>query len=300
MFVQIIEVSVFGNFDSKRPKTPFSERDGILRYSSTMLSITEHRWLKTGSSLSRLGFEFDGGSRYLLLDGKRAYSLGFAGCQTCSFLFERLGGANQALQVDATAEALREGVDSLDDSVVSLVGLGLPEGEYGVVLAEAPVVQVKPGATNDYFTNEQPALWGEDNFWCLPHDPRVSYFRAGDKDIGEGRRLFNFVVPMFPTKWLRMATVAEYAESLRTKASGTAVSVAVLDIRSPADWTGEQTPDPVEHWCLTHFLLDGHHKLNAAAEAGKPLRLLTFIATSLGVSKKEDIESAIRLLSTSR
>ena len=271
----------------------------VRRYSSTMLSIKEHRWLRTGSSLSRLRFEFDGGNRYLLLDGKRAYSLGFAGCQTCSFLFERLGGANQALQIDATAEALREGVEFLDDDVVDLVGLGLPEGEYGVVLAEAPVVQVRPGATNDYFTNEQAALWGEDTFWCLPHDPRVPYFRAGDKDIREGRRLFNFVVPMFPTKWLAMTTVAEYAESLRTKASGTAVSVAVLDIRSPANWVGEQTPDPREHWCLTHFLLDGHHKLNAAAEAGKPLRLLTFIATSLGVSRKEDVESAITLLSAS-
>jgi hypothetical protein len=265
-----------------------------------MLSITEHRWLKTGNPASRLQFEVDRGDRYLLLDGKRAYHLGFGGCQTCSFLFERLAGANQTLQIEATAEALREGVDSLNDDVVGLIAAGLPEGEYTVILAEAPVTQVLPGGTNDYFMTEQIALWGEDNFWCLPHDPRVPYFRAGDRNIGDGKRLFNFVVPMFPTKWLTMTTVSEYVENLRTKASGTAVSVAVLDIRSPAIWEEERKPDPVEHWCLTHYLLDGHHKLNAAAEAGKPLRLLSFIAASQGVSTREEIESAVELMSRTR
>jgi hypothetical protein len=263
-----------------------------------MLSIAESRWLKTGSPTSRLQFEIDRGDRFLLLDGRRAYHLGF-GRQTCSFLFERLAGANQTVQIEATAEALREGIKSLDDEVVGRVGLGLPEGEYSVVLAESFVTPVKPGGTHDYFLDEQVALWGEDNFWCLPHDPRVPYFRAGDEDIGGGRRLFNFVVPMFPTKWLTMTTVAQYMEDLRTKASGTAVSVAVLDVRSPADW-GDPKPDPVEHWCITHYLVDGHHKLNAAAEAGKKLRLLSFIAVSQGVSTRQEIESVVELMPRTR
>lgn len=265
-----------------------------------MLSITEHRWLKTGSSTSRLQFEIDRGNRFLLLDGKRAYYLGFGGCQTCSFLFERLAGANQAMQIEATAELLRAGVYSLDDDVVGLIGRGLPEGEYNVILADAPVTRVKPGGANDYFMTEQIALWGEDNFWCLPHDPRVPYFRAGDGDIGDGGRLFNFVVPMFPTRWLTMTTVSEYMENLRTKASGTAVSVAILDVRSPADWGEKRTPNPVEHWCLTHYLLDGHHKLNAAAEARKPLRLLSFIAGFHGVCDKEQIDTVVRMMARSR
>ena len=33
------------------------------------------------------------------------------------------------------------------------------------VIANAPL---KPGGTHDYFLDEQVALWGEDNFWCLP------------------------------------------------------------------------------------------------------------------------------------
>jgi hypothetical protein len=32
---------------------------------------------------------------------------------------------------------------------------------------------------------------------------------------------------------------------------------------------GDETPDPVEHWCFTRYLIDGHHKLHSASEAGK-------------------------------
>ncbi len=102
---------------------------------------------------------------------------------------------------------------------------------------------------------------------------------------------------MFPTKWLILTTVSEYMEGLRTKASGTALALAVLDVRSPADWNEDRSKDITEHWCLTHYLLDGHHKLNAAAEARKPLRLLSFIAVAQGVSTRENIESVVELLS---
>ncbi len=261
-----------------------------------MFHIREDKWLKTGSPTSRLRFETDLGLRYLLLDGRRAYLLGI-GCQTCSFLFERLPGANQAVEIESTAEALRHGINSLNEEVVGVIGLGLPEGEYQTILAETNVKQVLLGDNNDYFVNEQIALWGEDNFWCLPHDPRISYYRAGDRDLGDGKRLFNFIVPMFPTKWLTMTTVAEYVEALRTKASGTAISIAMLDVRSPSDWAEDRNPEIVEHWCLTHYLLDGHHKLHAASESGKPLQLLSFVASARGTSTQEQVERAVLALS---
>ena len=139
-----------------------------------MLHIREHKWIKTGSSNSRLQFETESFLRYLVLDGKRAYTLGLC-CQTCSLLFERLSGANQTVEIEATAEALRAGVNSLNDEVVDVIGKGLPEGEYAALLAGTPVRQASPGDANDYFSHEQIELWGEDNFWCLPHDPRISY-----------------------------------------------------------------------------------------------------------------------------
>ncbi|MFE3374242.1 hypothetical protein ACFXOK_32225, partial [Streptomyces sp. NPDC059173] len=51
-------------------------------------------------------------------------------------------------------------------------------------------------------------------------------------------------------------------------------------------------PHPAAHWGLTHFLLDGHHKLEAAATARRPVRLLSLL--TLGESLAET-ENAARL-----
>ena len=263
------------------------------------MRILESKRTTTGSTSSRLRFESVTGTviseRYLLLDGKRAYDLGNT-CQTCAFLFERLPGAIKSLAIQETAEALRRGVTSLDDGVVAAVGAGLPEGDYLMVLAETSVDLVKPGDPADYFVREHVALWGEDRFYCLPHDPRVPYYRAGDLRIGERRHLFNFVVPMYPTKWLTFRTLAEYRREMETRGTGTAVTLSLLDVKAPAVWEGEEDPDPDEHWLFTHYLIDGHHKLHAAAEKSKPLTLLSFVALSQGVSTPDQAQEAVSFM----
>jgi hypothetical protein len=125
----------------------------------------------------------------------------------------------------------------------------------------------------------------------------VPYLRTGEKDMGDRRKLFNFIVPMYPTKWLTFKTISDYMKEQETRGTGTAVAISVLDVKGPSDWVGDEPRGPLEHWCLTHYLLDGHHKLHAAHLSGKPLRLLTFVALSQGVSTREQVEEVLRLLS---
>src|ERR1700691_325558 len=99
--------------------------------------------ISTGNPDSRLRFEAERGAagignRYLLIDGKRAYNLGID-CRTCSLLFARLSGANQSVEIEKTAEALRHSGQSLVDPIVQVVGAGLPKGEYVALLTEAPL-----------------------------------------------------------------------------------------------------------------------------------------------------------------
>jgi len=268
-------------------------------YSPSMLRIKDSKRVVTGNAESRVSFDSEGWSRYLLIDGKQAYMLG-GKCQTCAFMFERRGGANQAVQVDEAVEALRRGINSLDDPLVSLIGRAMPEGEYIACLMEGDVRQVELNSADDYFVTEGPALFGEDMFYCLPHDPRIAYYRAGEEDLSDGRRLFQFVVPMFPAKWLKMTTIADYIETLRTKSSGTAVCISVLDARSPAVNVGSDWPHTRGHLCLAHYVLDGHHKLNAAAESGQPLSLLSFLAVTEGVSTQADVETVVNRVAGKR
>jgi len=67
-----------------------------------MLRILEQKLLHSSNTESRLKFETEGGGswpiwdRFISLDGKHAYNIGNI-CQTCAFLFRRMGGANRSV-----------------------------------------------------------------------------------------------------------------------------------------------------------------------------------------------------------
>jgi hypothetical protein len=52
--------------------------------------------------------------------------------------------------------------------------------------------------------------------------------------------------------------------------------------------------DYYEHWVLTHFLLDGHHKIEAAARAGRPIRLLSFVDERISIAAPDDLKTLVQ------
>jgi len=48
-----------------------------------------------------------------------------------------------------------------------------------------------------------------------------------------------------------------------------------------------------EHWVLTHFLLDGHHKIEAAARAGGSVRLLSLVDERIGIAAVDDLTALV-------
>jgi hypothetical protein len=255
-----------------------------------MSNIIKYRWASLGSAQSRIQFATDGGGawpvwdRYLLLDGKRAYQIGNI-CNTCAFFFERMDGANDRVEVNEAAAALQDGLQALSDPVSDQIAAGMPKDDYLVLLAKLAPRLVRPNQANDYFCHEQITLWGLDGFWGLPHNPRVPYYRGGDRDLEPGTRLFQFVIPMFPDNWLDQNSIHRYTEVLSSGRTPTAVAISVLDVKAPADPSG----DIKEHYCLAHFLLDGHHKLLAAAKSGCTVSLLAFVSCSNGTSSREEL-----------
>ena len=176
--------------------------------------------------------------RHLLLDGKEALALG-GSCDTCPFFFERLEGANETVSpAAAVSHALRAGVDQLEPELLEQLGRIIPAGAYRACLVELEPVLVWPGDDADYFRHEHVELWGVDPFWGLPHHPRTPYYRSSDIAIAPGERLFEFVVPMVPPRWLDADQVAAY----RRTAKGTALATGVLDVRAPVAWHGNAEP----------------------------------------------------------
>jgi hypothetical protein len=219
----------------------------------------------------------------LFLDEKPAFELSFW-CGTCPLLFERLEGANDSLSLGEMQETLAAGLDALDGDVLQRFGELLEEGEYVPLLLSIEPRLVLPVQPGDYFADEQVDTWGVDSFWGLPHYPHTAYYRTFETAVSADAHLYEFVVPMLPPAWNDRLRVDEHAEALARSSTPTAVAVSILDVCAPA--VDSQSTDYYEHWGLTHFLLDGHHKVHAAAETGRPLRLLSLLSVDGSLAER--------------
>jgi hypothetical protein len=261
-------------------------------YESELLDAQK---LKIEGSASPLSFQTEGGGhwekwdRYLVIDGKKAFHIGNI-CGTCQFIFERMDGANKSVDPKEVAEELNNGLSHLTPALDKLK-LMIPDGEYQVLLQKIIPSLVTPGEPGDYFVSEQIGLWGVDTFWGLPHSPKTEYYRIADRQLPEKRAFYEFLIPTFPHNWLKQERIAEYSQRLSRGETPTAVALSVLDAKGPADWEGEK--DTVEHLVLANYLVDGHHKVYAAATNARPITLVSFLAMDKGISTKEQVTEVI-------
>lgn len=227
------------------------------------------------------------GRRLLLLGDQPAFELSYW-CGTCPVLFQRLDGANRTFSIEELDLTLSAGLDELDESVIEAFGSLLPDGEYLPILLGITPQLVHPAGQGDYFTEEQVVTWGVDSFWGLPRYPHTPYYRTFETAVSEDAHLYEFVVPMVPPTWLDPVRTLHYADTLRDSAKPTAVALSTLDVCQPA--IGGTDRDPYAHWALTHFLLDGHHKLNAAARSGHALQLLCLLSLDGSLADEIDLD----------
>lgn len=233
-------------------------------------------------------------ARYLFMSGKPAFELSLW-CGTCPFLFRRKAGANGTLSSDAQRlTLLEESLSSIDPNALDTFSPLLPEGEFLPLLLEVRPVLVAPNDDRDYFTHEQVATWGVDSFWGLPESPRGFYYRTFETRVKADEHLYEFVVPMVPPGWNDASRVTEYERSMAEGRVPTAVALSTLDVCQPA--IDDDSTDYYVHWGLTHFLLDGHHKFEAAARSGAPVRLLALLSLNGSLAGLDDVHRLPDLL----
>lgn len=226
------------------------------------------------------------GNRLLWLSSRAAFEPTFW-CGTCPVLFQRLEGASSTLSIEELQDRLDQGLSGIDSDVLAAVAPLLPAAAYLPMLIRVTPRLVTPAAAGDYFAHEQVATWSLNGFWGLPENPRTPYYRTFETPVPDSSHLYEFIVPMVPPTWNDRIRVRLHARALQASSLPTAVAVSTLDISQPA--LAHQSSDYYQHWALTHFLLDGHHKLEAAATTGRPLQLLTLVSIDASLAKEADV-----------
>lgn len=245
-----------------------------------------------------LGFEDErldgtGWFRYLTFEGKRAYMIGTC-CETCEYLFERVGIYNQGLLPAELSAMFKSGLTEISETVLKTVAPLFPAGNYDVMLHTISPHKVSPQSGQDYFTHEQLSAWPIDFFWGLPHYPKVEYYRSRTQNLSDNQDFFEFINPTMPPASLNPETVDAYKVSIASGAQPTVFAISVID--SKTSHAGNEDDPLTTHHCLSHYVLDGHHKLEAAASLGKPITIISFLAKDRCLSQSADLELCVSLL----
>jgi hypothetical protein len=175
----------------------------------------------------------------------------------------------------------------------------LPEGTYYLAVIDAPVRLVSPGAPDDYFATDVARLFGlEPPEYEKPQDPGTPYYRLGsDHEMsvphpggeipvirysyaaGTTKTLLTQIaMPLQDPATLERDRVDYWKAKSRAGQPLTAFAVSVLDNQSPASTKGDKDYLYEGQMLLTHCLLDGHHRVQAASETDCPVRILTLLA----------------------
>lgn len=245
---------------------------------------------------------FDPGSfqstRNLLLAGEPAFRLSFW-CGTCPFLFERKEGANKTLSAAREPiAALERPLHMVDERVIEVFSQLIPDGDYLPLLLEVQPELVSPNDRRDYFAHEHVETWGIDSFWGLPENPRSYYYRTFETRVDADQHLYEFVVPMVPPSWNDRERISHYDDLIGQGVTPTAVALSTLDVCQPA--FDDRSTDYYRHWGLTHFLLDGHHKLEAAARSGAKMQILALVSLKDSLALPEELNRLPELLAQPR
>lgn len=223
--------------------------------------------------------------RYLRMSGLSIYKLSLF-CETCPPLFRHLAEAPgpERLSVTEFKDRLASGLGSVDEDVLAVMSSVLPVGEYVPLLLRLWPRLVLPGERGDYFAEERLVAFPEHEPW--DGQPSGPYYRGTTMHLRESVELFEFVLPLVAVSSLNPQRVHHYQTLIEGGSSPTALAVSILD-----GSRGGDTNLPVDpfHWSLDHFLLDGHHKIQAAAQLGAPLTLMALLSTMMGKARSETV-----------
>lgn len=224
-------------------------------------------------------------NRHLEYDGQLVMCIGNVCSNCCQPFFEKLGSIPR-FELSGSLSSISR---AFYKEIYAELEKVLPGGYYKVIRSQVYPTYVVPGKSNDYFIHEQPRDWG-----TPVEDPKTYYYRirsgyVEEDDEGYAEGYFELAAPLGSTKDLRMGKVNTIRKQEKTQ---TVFALGVLDVKNAQSSTGICGT----HWGLFHYLIDGHHKMYAAAIDGKPVNLVSFITLDHGASNESELNELLEIM----
>jgi hypothetical protein len=228
-----------------------------------------------GVDNSRIRFIWGSASRraqFLVLDDSALIET-TGWCGTCAFWFHELlqdpwdGGTS----LKELERVLAEGIDDLDERVIQAYGSLFPRGMYRPLL-----LRIRPRLIKSFRGRH-----AEREKWRTKWGTNTPVYRASEGSIDSETRFYEVVVPLVPPGWNERRRVHDFIERLAASSKPTAVALSILTTHDIGNMG-----DP--NWMLTHFLLDGHHKMRAASVSRRPLQLLSLLSSDASMLHMDD------------
>lgn len=233
---------------------------------------------------------------HLTVGGQRIFEYGCP-CGTCGIVFRKLKSAENRIS-DAEAVELLGQLDTMpSDAVLLRLARILKPGSYHPAITEGTIRRIEPGAKDDYFANDVVRLFGLEPPECKePSGPKTPYYRIGSdralkrtgRTSGPHQALVTAVImPLQDPASLNRDRIEYWKQQHAAGKRLTALAVSVIDAQAPAMDPEDQTYEYEEQFLFTNCLLDGHHRAQAAAELGVPLRILSLLTKDFSLVKED-------------
>ncbi|HEU4782942.1 MAG TPA: hypothetical protein VFS83_06370 [Ktedonobacterales bacterium] len=250
-----------------------------------------------------VSFDPPGWYTYLTIGGERVFEFGNF-CGTCGIVFRKIGSVANRIS-DTQAAQLLGDLDAIPPpDVLRRLARVLQPGAYYPSIVTGPVQLIAPGAANDYFATDVVRLFGRKAPDARESaEPGTAYYRLGvDRHLdrtgrshGPHQALITAVVmPLQDPSQLNHERIEYWKHQHRTGRNLTAFAVAVLDNQAPAMDPADNTYPFEEQFLLTLCTLDGHHRIQAAAELGASVRILSLLSMEFSLAyRSEDIAAVL-------
>jgi hypothetical protein len=222
-----------------------------------------------------LRFDRDGYGTALFAGNEPLYKIGYE-CGTCGDMFSLLDFDNPKLMADSIDSTLREAIYEVDEDLLARISPLLPKGVYRVGLLQLMPTQevIEQGEDTSYkFSGRKLTI---ETSYTEEYEEHTSTFESEDREAKLKKRQRTYklsesevILPHQSLNSINWQTVSEYRHLLRSRnVPPTALALSIGEWRTPRGGTHT-------YQRLTHFLIDGHHKMLAASEEGLSIQLLS-------------------------